>query len=130
MAPRRPHWSILGASQASYGISIVVFNVATVTLRQIVTPNRLLARMNASYRMLLFGAGPLGAIAGGGLGAALGLRPAMMITVIALTTPAAWLPFSPVFRLRQMPSGPDEDISKDQASDAGHGAAGPRRSDS
>jgi len=99
---------ILGAAQAGYGANVVVYNIITVTLRQVVTPNRLLARMNGSYRMLLFGAGPLGAITGGVLGATVGLRAAMTISVIALTTPAAWIPFSPVFRLRQMPAGPDE----------------------
>ena len=97
---------ILGAAQAISGATIVTYNIITVTLRQIVTPNRLLARMNGSYRMLLFGAGPLGAIAGGALGAALGLRPAMVITVLALLTPAIWILSSPVFRLTQMPAGP------------------------
>jgi MFS family permease len=99
---------ILGAAQAGYGVNVVIYNIITVTLRQIVTPNRLLARMNGSYRMLLFGAGPLGAVSGGVLGTALGLRPALVITAIALTTPAAWIPFSPVFRLREMPAGPAE----------------------
>lgn len=97
---------ILGVAQAISGANAVVFNITTVTLRQIVTPDRLLARMNGSYRMLLFGSGPLGAVAGGALGSAVGLRPALVITAIALTTPIVWILFSPVFRLTEMPSRP------------------------
>ncbi len=107
-----PDLVILGASQAVYGASVIVYNVASVTLRQVVTPNRLLARMNGSYRLLLFGTGPLGAITGGALGSALGLRQALVIAGIALTTPIIWIPFSPAFRLEEMPSGPDEDASR------------------
>lgn len=100
---------ILGASQAVAGFCIVVYNITTVTFRQIVTPNRLLARMNGSYRMLLFGTGPLGAITGGVLGSALGLGPAMVIAAIALTTPIIWVRFSPIFRLTEMPSRPESE---------------------
>jgi MFS family permease len=99
---------------AGYGIAafmLVIYNVNTVTLRQIVTPNRLLARMNASYRMVLFGTIPLGALLGGTLGQYLGLHTAMVLTLLLLTTPIAWTFFSPVFRLASMPTGPDDDIS-------------------
>jgi hypothetical protein len=64
--------------------------------------------MNASYRMVLFGTIPVGALLGGTLAQYLGLRPAMVITLLLLTTPIAWTFFSPVFRLREMPSGPDD----------------------
>ena len=39
------------------------------------------------------------------LGSAVGLRHAMVISVLALTTPMLWLAFSPVFRLKEMPAG-------------------------
>jgi MFS family permease len=99
--------AVLAAAQAVSGATAVVFNITTVTLRQIVTPDRLLARMNGSYRLLLFGTGPLGAIAGGALGSALGLRSALVIAAIVVTTPAIWILFSPAFRLTEMPTGPD-----------------------
>ena len=38
-----------------------MFNVTAITMRQTVTPRRLLARMNATYRMVLFGAPLFGA---------------------------------------------------------------------
>jgi MFS family permease len=95
--------AVLAASQIVYGVGLVVYNVNTVTLRQVVTPNRLLARMNASYRLLLFGTIPLGALLGGALGEAYGLRAAMVVTALLLTTPLVWIAFGPVFRLREMP---------------------------
>jgi MFS family permease len=93
----------LTAIEAVFGFCLLAFNVNTVTVRQRITPNRLLGRMNASYRMILFGTGPVGAILGGWLGTAVGLRPALVIAAIALTTPLAWVTFSPVFRLKDMP---------------------------
>jgi MFS family permease len=98
--------AILICSHLCYGINISMFNVAAITLRQTVTPRRVLARMNASYRMVLFGVPLFGALMGGLLGTAVGLRTALIISLIAMTSPAAWIFFSPVFRLREMPSGP------------------------
>jgi MFS-type transporter involved in bile tolerance (Atg22 family) len=98
---------ILVAGWLGHGCGIAIWNVNTITLRQAVTPMRVLARMNATYRMLLFGALPLGAMLGGLLGSALGLWPAMVVSVAALTTPVLWIAFSPVFRLTEIPSAPD-----------------------
>jgi predicted MFS family arabinose efflux permease len=101
---------VLTAAYGLAGFMLVIYNVNTVSLRQVVTPNRLLARMNASYRMVLFGTIPLGALLGGTLGQYLGLRPAMAITLVLLTSPIAWTFFSPVFRLAALPTGPDDPL--------------------
>jgi MFS family permease len=103
--------AILVLSQLVYGCNVTLFNVNAITLRQVVTPKRLLARMNATYRMQLFGAAPFGAIGGGLLGTAVGLRSALVISVIAMASPVLWTFFSPVFRLKEMPQGPDEEAS-------------------
>jgi Transmembrane secretion effector len=104
---------VLVAGWLGHGCGISIWNVNTITLRQALTPMRVLARMNATYRMLLFGALPAGALAGGLAGSALGLRLALVTAVVALTTPLLWLFFSPVFRLRQMPTGPLSDTGPD-----------------
>ncbi len=98
----------LVAGWLGHGFGISMWNVNTITLRQVLTPNRLLARMNATYRMMLFGALPVGAFLAGVLGSTVGLWHAMLISVIALTLPIAWLTFSPVFRLKEMPAGPQQ----------------------
>ena len=103
--------AILMVAQLFYGANLVIYNVNTVTLRQILTPNRLLARMNASYRLLLFGMVPIGALSGGLLGQLFGLRTAMLITVVTMLSPVAWTFFSPVFRLTAMPEPVTEDTA-------------------
>lgn len=106
---------MLAASWLGHGGGIAVWNVNTITLRQAVTPMRLLARMNATYRMLLFGALPAGSLAGGLLGSVVGLRPALIAAVILLTAPVLWIFFSPVFRLTEMPTVPDEPVPDEPA---------------
>jgi MFS family permease len=65
---------LVGASEVVAGVAIVLWNVVTVSLRQRITPDRLLGRMNASYRLVGWGTMPLGAVLGGFLAEALGLR--------------------------------------------------------
>ncbi len=96
--------TVFAAGWLGHGCGLSVWNVNTVTLRQAVTPMRLLARMNATYRMLLWGAMPVGAMAGGLLGTAVGLHTALVVAVIMLTAPILWVFFSPIFRLTEMPS--------------------------
>jgi hypothetical protein len=51
-----------------------LWNVVAVSLRQRITPDRILGRINSSYRLVAWGTRPLGAAAGGLLGELLGLR--------------------------------------------------------
>jgi MFS family permease len=64
------------------GAGIVLWNVITVSLRQRITPDRLLGRMNASYRLVGWGTMPLGAALGGVLAEALGLRGAFLVAAL------------------------------------------------
>ncbi|GAA3445408.1 MFS transporter [Planomonospora venezuelensis] len=64
----------IGAAFFAGGLSIAVWNVITVSLRQRVTPDRLLGRVNSVYRLLAWGTMPLGAAAGGLLAQFSGLR--------------------------------------------------------
>jgi len=98
--------AVLAAGLGIHGVNLAVFNVNALTLRQSVTPPGLLGRMNASYRLLLFGTIPVGALLGGALASAFGLRVGLMIGVVGLALPIAWIFFSPVFALAAIPSGP------------------------
>jgi MFS-type transporter involved in bile tolerance (Atg22 family) len=104
---------VLFAGWLGHGCGISIWNVNTITLRQALTPMRVLARMNATYRMLLFGALPAGAIAAGLLGSAVGMKSTLVISVIVLLSPVLWMAFSPVFRLREMPLGPLSDTGSE-----------------
>ena len=65
---------VVAALLAVQGFSVTMWNVVTVSLRQRVVPGHLLGRVNSVYRMLGWGLMPLGALAGGFVAHAAGLR--------------------------------------------------------
>ena len=65
---------VVAALLAVQGFSVTMWNVVTVSLRQRVVPAHLLGRVNSVYRMLGWGLMPLGALAGGFVAHAAGLR--------------------------------------------------------
>ncbi len=71
--------SVLIAAQVLLGSGTPVYSVNQVSLRQAITPDRLLGRVNAGRRFVVFGAAPVGALLGGFLGSALGLRPTLVV---------------------------------------------------
>lgn len=72
---------------AIHGISGPAFNVASVSLRQRVVPDRLQGRVSATIRFVGWGILPLSALAGGLLGERLGLLGALTVaTCVSLTT--------------------------------------------
>jgi MFS family permease len=75
---------IVGASFALAGITVVMWNVITVSLRQRIVPSGMLGRLNASYRLFAWGTQPLGALMGGVIGEVVGL-PAVFIVGGLLT---------------------------------------------
>jgi MFS family permease len=64
----------VAALLAVQGFTVAMWNVVTVSLRQRVVPGHLLGRVNSVYRMLGWGLMPLGALAGGFVAHAAGLR--------------------------------------------------------
>lgn len=65
------------------GFAMLVWNVITVSLRQRITPDRLLGRMNAAYRLLGWGTMPIGALLGGLIGEWFGLRTVFVVAALA-----------------------------------------------
>jgi MFS family permease len=81
--------AVLAAGLFLGGFGLAVFNVHSLSLRAAIVPERLLGRVTATYRFLVFGTIPLGGLLGGFLGGLLGLRTALVIAVIALVAGAA-----------------------------------------
>ncbi|GAA2898239.1 MFS transporter [Streptosporangium fragile] len=81
---------------------IPVFDVTVISFRQVVTPDHLLGRVNATVRTLAWGSLSLGALLGGALGSTLGLRPTILIAAGGLLLPAVILLLSPVRRVRRL----------------------------
>ncbi|MDV9178013.1 MFS transporter, partial [Streptomyces sp. W16] len=65
-----------------------VYNVTQVGLRQLLCPEELRGRMNATMRFLMWGAMPLGGILGGFVGESLGIRTELWTTVVVMALAA------------------------------------------
>jgi predicted MFS family arabinose efflux permease len=91
---------MLAASSAAFAL----FNMTAVTMRQRRVPDRLLGRVSSLYGTVAGGAEALGALAGGGIAAAAGIRATMLVgaaPIAAVTIWAAW-------RHRGEQPGPDD----------------------
>ena len=78
------------------GAGITGCNVHVNSIRQQITPPGLLGRMNAAYRLVVYGVVPLGALAGGAVAAAAGVRVTLLAATAGLLTTSLWLVLSPV----------------------------------
>lgn len=101
----RPGWSValVPAGFACMMFSGVVYNVAQVSYRQAVCPPRLMGRMNAAVRWIVWGTLPLGGVIGGALGTAIGIRPTLWIGFAGAWAAGLWVFFSPLRRMRDIP---------------------------
>jgi MFS family permease len=86
-----------------WNLAVAVSNVLVVSLRQAITPDRMLGRMNASYRFFTYGAIPLGALLGGTLAEATDLRTALLVSALGLLLALSWIVASPLRKLRKLP---------------------------
>jgi MFS family permease len=102
-----PGWRIalfpVGAAATAF--NAVVYNVAQVSYRQAICPPRLLGRMNAAVRWVVWGTIPLGGLLGGTFGTALGVRPTLWIGYIGAWAAGWWVFFSPLRGMRDIPAG-------------------------
>lgn len=87
-------------------INNVIYNVSQVSLRQAITPEHFLGRMNATMRFLVWGTIPIGSLIGAGLSEVLDVRTTIWISAIL-----GLFAFLPVFfsRVRSIQTIPTED---------------------
>jgi MFS family permease len=114
-----PFWLLLPLANRSFGLvlfcigcivsfgGVVIFNVNAVAFRQTICPPRLLGRMNASMRFVVWGTMPIGGAFGGWLGSLIGTRATMWACGIGLVLSVPFLVLSPLRGMRDLPSGPE-----------------------
>jgi MFS family permease len=107
--PRAVLLALLTLSYFIGGLGSTVANIQVVSLRQAVTPYRMLGRMSASYRFIAYGPIPFGAMLGGGLGDAIGLRSTLVVAAAGLFASSLWIVFSPIRTLRTIPEQIEEE---------------------
>ncbi|MEU5861091.1 MULTISPECIES: MFS transporter [unclassified Nonomuraea] len=80
--------------------SAALSTVGQITYRQTTVPEHLLGRVNASFRSLMWGSVPLGALLGGIIAQHLGVRTALWVLMCGRVVSFVPLLFSPLPRLR------------------------------
>ena len=115
---------LLPAGNFLIGFFVVLYNITQVTLRQRLCPPRLLGRMNASIRFVVWGVIPLGSLLAGWLGSTVGMQASLWISLAGTVLGAAPVVLSPLTGMRELPrpdSAPQDDAAA--RSDGGVGSS-------
>ncbi|MCU1550194.1 MAG: putative MFS-type transporter YfiS [Glaciihabitans sp.] len=95
---------LLSVAEFITAFCVLVYNITQVTLRQRLCPPRLLGRMNASIRCLVWGVMPIAALVSGAIGGAIGVLPTMWIAFGGGMLAGLFVLFSPLPRMRELPT--------------------------
>ena len=95
---------LVAASSVFIGVAVVVYNITQVSFRQLLCPEQLLGRMNATIRFAVWGTIPIGALLGGILGATIGLRPTLWVAVVGSALAVLPVLLSPLRTMRELPT--------------------------
>lgn len=98
-----PRLVLFPIAVAGLSFTVVLYNIAQLSYRQLICPPHLLGRMNAAMRWIVWGTLPLGGLLGGVLGSLLGIRTTIWIAVIGSWAAAFWVFFSPLRTMRDIP---------------------------
>ena len=104
LAPRDDPFWFLVAGGIIAGFTTVAYNVNQVGLRQAITPDRMMGRMNATMRLIVWGTIPIGALIGGFLGGAIGLQATLWVSAAGAFLGFLPVLLSPVRTLREIPA--------------------------
>jgi MFS family permease len=113
LIPFAPHGtaavSFLAAVIVVGGFCNVVYNVAQISLRQAITPERIQGRMNSVMRFIVWGTIPLGAFVGGALTTVIDLKATLIVGGVGTCLSFVPVLLSPVRSLREMPELVEEE---------------------
>lgn len=94
---------VLSATGLVTGLTVPVYNINQVSLRQAITPDRVQGRMNATMRTIVWGTFPLGGVLGGILGTTVGVVQTIILGGLISTLAALWIFLGPVIRVKEQP---------------------------
>lgn len=92
------------------GLFTTLSSVVALSVRQTVTPTRLLGRMNATYRFISYGVMTFGAFIGGLSGQLFGLRAGLAIGAVLLLSAVTWVLLSPLRGMRELPDAEESPV--------------------
>jgi hypothetical protein len=102
---------LLVLAQTLFGLTAPLLNINIASLQQTVTPNRLMGRVNASMQMVTTGTLPVGALLGGALAGAAGVRAALAVAAAGMCLSFVVIWRSPLRAMRGAPAPPPEPLA-------------------
>jgi MFS family permease len=114
--PETAFW-LLSVSFFLAGLNNVMYNIGQISLRQAITPEHFLGRMNATMRFIVWGTIPIGSLIGAGLAEIVGVRTTILVSAVLAC--GAFLPvlFSKVRTIQTIPTDVPEDVGDRAAQD-------------
>jgi len=111
LAPQSFPIPLLVASFVLAGAGAVLYNISAISLMQTLTPERLLGRLNASRRFIVWGTIPLGSLVGGVLASVIGLHATLWVGAIGASVCFIPVALSPLRHIHEMPTDSEQDPS-------------------
>jgi MFS family permease len=85
------------------GLGVMILDISIGSIFVAIVPDRLRARFSGAYNVVNKGVRPLGSLAGGALGAAIGVRETLWLAAVGALLGGLFLLPSPLPRLRSLP---------------------------
>jgi MFS family permease len=101
--PKAAVLAMLFTAEFLSGLGVMILDISAGAIITALTPHRLRSRSTGALRFVNYGVRPLGALVGGALGAAFGLRPTLWFAAAAGVLGVLWLVPSPVPKLLELP---------------------------
>jgi MFS family permease len=95
--------ALLFAAEFVSAMGVMVLDIAAGSVQTAATPETMLAVVAGFKRTVNYGIRPIGAVIGGALGAAIGVRPALWIATLGALLGVLWVVFSPLRTMRTLP---------------------------
>jgi MFS family permease len=94
---------LIAASEFGAGLGVMILDINVGAYMQARIPDRLRARAMGAFRFVNYGVRPVGALLGGAMGTAFGVRGALLVATIASLAGCLWLVGSRILSLRELP---------------------------
>ena len=104
------HWLVvvcMTVAEFCSGFGVMLLDITGGAIKAAVVPDRLRSRVSGAYMLVNYGVRPLGALAGGLLGAEIGVRNTLWIATVGAIAGVLWLLPSPIMKMRELPEAPE-----------------------
>ena len=105
-----PHGLVLALlflAEFGSGLGVMILDISIGAIFAAVIPDRLRSRVSGAYLVVNNGIRPLGALFGGALGSAIGVRETLWLVTVAGIVGFLWLLPSPIPRMHELPDEPE-----------------------